>query len=138
DSSLTLRMLFGDPAPAEAVLLVPPAHEFRRLLETPSCSVCTTRSGLNVAPSSGSWKIVCDRHHPSPSRHSHLAAFVIPHDVKRLVWHRDNGRCVECGSANYLTFDHVIPRSFAGSNCETNIRLKCRTQNFSKGRKPIP
>lgn len=33
---------------------------------------------------------------------------LIPTAVKLEVWKRDRGRCVECGSADNLHFDHVI------------------------------
>lgn len=33
----------------------------------------------------------------------------IPDEVKLFVWQRDQGRCVKCGEAANLEFDHVIP-----------------------------
>ncbi len=33
----------------------------------------------------------------------------IPQSVRLFVWQRDQGRCVRCGSAEKLEFDHIIP-----------------------------
>src|SRR3954451_6258045 len=38
--------------------------------------------------------------------HDLLHNRVIPSDVKREVWKRDDGKCVQCGSADNLHFDH--------------------------------
>ena len=72
-----------------------------------------------------------------------MATLDMPFEVKRLVWHRDGGKCVTCGSAHYATFDHMIPANrgggaFSGSHTENNVRLKCRTCNYSKSNKSIP
>jgi 5-methylcytosine-specific restriction endonuclease McrA len=57
----------------------------------------------------------------------------IPNKVKRYVWQRDGGRCVECGSKERLEYDHIIPLSKGGSNTERNIQLLCEHHNRSKG-----
>ena len=56
----------------------------------------------------------------------------IPQEVKMLVWKRDEGKCVECGSKRKLEFDHVIPYSKGGSNTARNIQLLCEKCNRSK------
>jgi hypothetical protein len=57
----------------------------------------------------------------------------IPDAVKVLVWQRDNGRCVNCGSNEGLEFDHIIPLSIGGSNTARNLQLLCEACNREKG-----
>lgn len=57
----------------------------------------------------------------------------IPSAVRREVWRRDQGRCVNCGSREKLEFDHIIPVAKGGSNTARNIELLCESCNRSKG-----
>lgn len=63
---------------------------------------------------------------------------VIPQDVKIAVAARDGGRCRQCGSAEDLHFDHVIPWSKGGANTVANIQLLCGRCNRAKGADDIP
>ena len=54
----------------------------------------------------------------------HLAQ-PIPLDVKRLVFERDRGRCLACGSEELIQYDHVVPSSMGGGNEPHNLRLLC-------------
>jgi len=65
-----------------------------------------------------------------PSLHTREA---IPDDVKLLVWQRDGGKCVQCGSQSNLEYDHVIPVAKGGSNTARNIQLLCESCNRAKG-----
>ena len=65
-----------------------------------------------------------------PSLHAREA---IPDDVKLLVWQRDGGKCVQCGSQSNLEYDHVIPVAKGGSNTARNIQLLCESCNRAKG-----
>ena len=56
----------------------------------------------------------------------------IPAEVKREVWRRDMGKCVQCGSNEKLEYDHIIPHSRGGSNTARNIQLLCENCNRSK------
>lgn len=63
---------------------------------------------------------------------------LIPTEVKRKVWERDKGQCVQCGSKINLHFDHNIPFSRGGSSITTkNIQLLCAKCNLSKHDKII-
>jgi hypothetical protein len=59
----------------------------------------------------------------------------ISEDVKLLVWTRDGGRCVRCGSTQVLHFDHIIPVAKGGGNSELNIQILCQTCNLKKSDK---
>jgi hypothetical protein len=56
----------------------------------------------------------------------------IPTGVRREVWNRDGGKCVDCGSRENLEYDHVIPLSKGGSNTARNITLRCEACNRKK------
>ncbi len=57
----------------------------------------------------------------------------IPREVRRAVWQRDCGRCVECGTGFDLQYDHVIPHSLGGADTEANLQLLCADCNRAKG-----
>jgi hypothetical protein len=58
----------------------------------------------------------------------------IPTSVKQEVYKRDRGRCVICGSATELHFDHDFPFSKGGTGLTAdNVRLLCARHNLSKG-----
>ncbi|MBB6017552.1 TerD family protein [Deinococcus radiopugnans] len=59
----------------------------------------------------------------------------IPQHVKIAVFHRDQGKCVQCGDNNYLEYDHVIPHSLGGASTENNLQLLCRRCNLQKSNK---
>lgn len=50
----------------------------------------------------------------------------IPEDVRLLVWQRDGGRCVKCGSRRRLAFRRVIPAREGGGNAASNVQLICQ------------
>ncbi len=57
----------------------------------------------------------------------------IPAHVRREVWRRDGGRCVDCGLRERLEFDHIIALANGGSNTTRNIELRCESCNRRKG-----
>jgi len=66
--------------------------------------------------------------------HNRIVSFA----VKQAVWKRDQGNCIECGSKDYLHFDHVLPFSKGGSSVLVeNIQLLCARHNLQKSDKLI-
>jgi len=54
--------------------------------------------------------------------------------AKRLrVYRRDNFKCVECGTTEDLSIDHVVPKSLGGLDAESNLRTMCLPCNRKKG-----
>lgn len=47
----------------------------------------------------------------------------IPRDVRKAVWARDEGKCVECGGDFDLQYDHIIPFSMGGASTVENLQL---------------
>ena len=59
----------------------------------------------------------------------------IPKPIKKIVWLRDNGKCVDCGSTDNLEYDHIIPFSKGGANTVKNIQILCSKCNRKKSNK---
>lgn len=61
---------------------------------------------------------------------------VIPTQIKLEVWKRDRGKCVACGAADELHFDHIVPFSKGGTSIKTeNVQLLCARHNLEKSAK---
>ena len=56
----------------------------------------------------------------------------ISQEIKDKVWNRDGGKCILCGSNEFIEFDHIIPFSKGGSNTYRNIQILCQSCNRSK------
>lgn len=58
---------------------------------------------------------------------------LIPTSIKLEVWKRDGGKCVVCGAADELHFDHIIPFSKGGTSLTAdNVQLLCARHNLEK------
>lgn len=61
---------------------------------------------------------------------------LIPSEVKKEVWKRDDGKCVLCGEKDNLHFDHDLPFSKGGTSLTAkNIKLLCARHNLQKSDK---
>jgi hypothetical protein len=61
---------------------------------------------------------------------------VIPTHVKKVVWQRDGGKCVQCGATDELHFDHDLPYSKGGTSISPeNVRILCARHNLQKSDK---
>lgn len=61
---------------------------------------------------------------------------VIPTEVKRIVWERDQGKCVVCGAKDELHFDHDLPYSKGGASITPeNVKILCARHNLAKSDK---
>jgi hypothetical protein len=56
----------------------------------------------------------------------------ISSDIKRVVFERDGGCCVECGSNFDLQYDHVLPVALGGATTVENLQLLCADCNRRK------
>lgn len=61
---------------------------------------------------------------------------LISSEIKKIVWKRDQGKCVICGSNKNLHFDHDLPFAKGGTSLSAkNVRLLCMTHNLQKSDK---
>src|SRR5262249_45277635 len=99
-------------------------------------SISLTR-GANAtsfaACSSFAWLVEGDEDLSRPALEEIEHRRLIPTWVKLEVWKRDGGKCVRCGSADNLHFDHDLPFSKGGTSISTaNVQLLCARHNLAK------
>jgi 5-methylcytosine-specific restriction endonuclease McrA len=56
----------------------------------------------------------------------------IPTELRRAVFERDGGRCVECESNFDLQYHHVLPLALGGATTIENLQLLCADCNRGK------
>jgi hypothetical protein len=59
----------------------------------------------------------------------------IPAEQRQRIYDRDGNACLNCGTTEDLTLDHVHPWSLYGPDTDDNLRTLCRSCNSSKGAK---
>ncbi len=57
----------------------------------------------------------------------------ISEELRNEIYERDGWKCLECGSIENLTLDHIIPFSRGGKTEKNNLRTLCRRCNTKKG-----
>lgn len=70
---------------------------------------------------------------PSPTGTAQSRRGPIPRELRRQVWERDGGRCVQCGATFDLQYDHIIPVARGGATSLDNLQLLCGRCNQRKG-----
>ena len=58
----------------------------------------------------------------------------IPQEVRKVVWRRDDARCVRCGSQERLDLDYIVPVAQGGVTTAENVRILC--QSCERGKLP--
>jgi 5-methylcytosine-specific restriction endonuclease McrA len=56
----------------------------------------------------------------------------IPTELRRAVFERDSGHCVECDGGFDLQYDHVLPVAHGGATTLQNLQLLCADCNRRK------
>lgn len=62
-----------------------------------------------------------------------LAGGDLSEETRIRIFSRDDWKCVECGTDEDLTIDHIVAVTKGGTNDEANLRTLCRSHNASKG-----
>lgn len=56
----------------------------------------------------------------------------ITNSIKKTIMERDNNECLNCGSTENLTIDHITPLSIGGGNDYNNLQTLCSSCNSRK------
>jgi 5-methylcytosine-specific restriction endonuclease McrA len=56
----------------------------------------------------------------------------VPTELRRAVFERDGGCCVECGGRFDLQYDHILPVAHGGATTLENLQLLCADCNRGK------
>lgn len=51
------------------------------------------------------------------------------------IFDRDGNKCLECGSTDNLTIDHIKPKAKGGKNTQDNLQTLCKSCNGKKADK---
>jgi len=72
-------------------------------------------------------------HESYPNRRRIANAFNAKKSTRVAVFTRDDCRCVNCGSSDNLSIDHIHPVRLGGDNGLDNLQTLCNSCNSSKG-----
>jgi hypothetical protein len=100
------------------ILVLLRARAKQRSKQTPHATPTTTRSAYKP---------------PTRPAYKPLRPLLMPASVKRTVWTRDGGRCVQCGSNQEIRFEHVMPYSKGGADSVANLQVLCQRCTLRKG-----
>ncbi|WP_342772409.1 HNH endonuclease [Nocardioides marmoriginsengisoli] len=53
--------------------------------------------------------------------------------LREAVYRRDGFACIQCGSTDELSLDHIHPWSLGGTDDFANLQTLCRSCNSRKG-----
>jgi 5-methylcytosine-specific restriction endonuclease McrA len=56
----------------------------------------------------------------------------VPTELRRAVFERDGGKCVECEGSFDLQYDHILPAAHGGATTVENLQLLCADCNRQK------
>lgn len=57
----------------------------------------------------------------------------ITEEERKNIFERDNFECLECGSKENLSIDHILPFSLGGTTDPSNLQTLCKSCNSKKG-----
>jgi serine/threonine protein kinase len=89
-------------------------------------------ASLGVAPEPPTASKAQDNLQESEQKQAPTNSSPIPKRIRHLVWQRDHGRCVECGSQKDIKFKHIVPVVRGGQHTVENLRILCKTCRHAK------
>jgi len=80
---------------------------------------------------------------PEKFKSNKIASRYITQEVRKLVWHRDQGKCTytnpltnkTCNSTHLIQFEHILPFAKGGAHIPQNLTLHCANHNQLQMRK---
>lgn len=109
-----------------------PAHEKTALLEWERTNLDGCTVGTSDWPGWEKYIGKCPQGPPlSPRRQKQQ----ISADMRWAVFLRDDFRCVDCGTRENLSVDHIIPEIHGGPHEMHNFCTRCKSCNCKKGTK---